>query len=121
MIVRRSIDLPVREGLTTNELWFSDDEGLIKCWENGREFARRDPERSERAKMGELPASDWKGGMDEQLKVKKKIGTLRYLAEWMGLRGDSLDIDTDLEPVIVCTRFGVEVTFTGDPKKYGNA
>ena len=36
--LRRSIDEPIREGLTWNELWKGPDEGLIWCWERGRQY-----------------------------------------------------------------------------------
>ena len=48
-------------------------------------------------------------------------GTLFYLAQWQGVRGEELDIDPDLEHELVCSRTGVKAIFTGDMKKYGNA
>ncbi len=35
-----------------------------------------------------------------------------YLAMWLGVRGDDLDIDTDRDVVLVCSKFGVRVRFT---------
>jgi len=52
---------------------------------------------------------------------KKKHGTLFYLAQWQGLRGDDLDIDLSEETELVCSKIGMKVIYTGDIKKYGNA
>ena len=70
---------------------------------------------------GELPPLGWKGGVERKLKAREKIGTLMYLAQWQGLRGEDLDIDTEAEPQHVCTRTGMRVIFTGDYEKYKNA
>ncbi|KWT68983.1 hypothetical protein APY03_7015 [Variovorax sp. WDL1] len=40
---------------------------------------------------------------------------------WQGLRGDPLEIDTSAEVTLVCSKFGVSVTFTADDSKYRNA
>lgn len=53
------------------------------------------------------------------MKAKKKYGTLFYLAQWQGIRGEDLDIDTDVEYELFCSKTGVKVIFTGDVKKYG--
>lgn len=59
--------------------------------------------------------------MERELKNKHKVGTLFYLAQWQGLRGDDLDIEIGSEPVLTCTRTHVTVLFTGDFEKYKNA
>lgn len=107
--------------MSTEDLWFDFDAGLIVCWERGREKAAEDPELAKQARHGELVPLPWKGGLEKALKTTSKFGTLRYLAMLQGLKGDDLSIDTEKEPFLVCTRFGVVVTFTGDIRKYGNA
>jgi hypothetical protein len=78
----------------------------------------RDPEIAGRAKMDELPVLGWRGGVDKKLKGKKvKFGTFFYLAQWQGLRGEDLDIDTSIEKTIVCSRTGMAVVFTDDRAK----
>ena len=78
----------------------------------------REPEIAGRAKRGELPILGWKGGVDKRLKSKKfKFGTFFYLAQWHGLRGEDLDIDTSIEKTIVCSRTGMAVVFTDDRAK----
>src|SRR3954454_3861772 len=100
MHVYRSKLEPNRENPSREERWRQADQGLIMCWERGREIAKsRDPELSQlaaRASAGELVPLPWKGGIsppsdkkqkepapDEKEKIKKKakkgIGTLYYL------------------------------------------
>jgi len=117
----RSSKEPIREGLEWDEIWKGPDKGLIKQWEIGRELREKTPELADRAKKGELPVSDWKGGVEKKLKIKKKYGTLFYLAEWQGLRGEDLDIDMSEEVELICSRTGMKVIYTGDVKKYGNS
>jgi hypothetical protein len=121
-IFRSSLEpIRARAKLKWEELWKGPDQGLITCWETGLERARKSPELSERAKRGELPVLGWKGGVEKKIKATEKYGTLYYLAQWQGLRGEDLDIDLAEEPEQVCTRTGMKVIFTGDLKKYGNA
>lgn len=111
----RSKDEPIREGLSWNELWRGQDNGLIWCWERGRQYRTESPDRSARAVNGELVLDGWRGGVEKKLKdpKKKKNGTLQYLATWQGMRGEDLVIDLDEEVTIVCTRFKQAVTFSG--------
>jgi hypothetical protein len=110
--LRRSIDQPIREGLSWSERWEGPDEGLICCWERGRQERLERPDDAARADKGELVGLDWKGGVKKKLAVEKKPGTLRYLATWQGLRGEDLDIELEDERVIVCTRTGQAVVFS---------
>ena len=89
----RSYKEPKREGRSWDEKWTGPDNGLIMSWEVDREKGLADPDLAERARNGELPALAWKGGIDKMLKKTEKYGTLKYLAQWQGLRGDDLDID----------------------------
>lgn len=91
------------------------------CWELGRERREKEPHLAVRAENGELPPLGWKGGVESKTKKSWKYGTLFYLAEWQGLRGDDLDIDPQQEPELTCSRTGIRVIFTNDLKKYGNA
>ena len=115
--VYRSILEPNRKGLSWDETWRAVDAGLIACWERGREKALEDIELASCAKRGELPVLAWKGGVERKIKAKK-YGTLKYLAQWQGLRGDDLDIHLDKEIELVCSKTGMPVTFTADLKKY---
>ena len=63
----------------------------------------------------------WKGGVDKKTKKKEKYGTLFYLAQWQGLRGEVLDIDLSQETELICSKTGMKVIYTADVKKYGNA
>ena len=60
------------------------------CWEVGRELREKKPELARRAENGELPALGWKGGVETKTKKGEIYGTLFYLAQWQGLRGDDL-------------------------------
>ena len=116
--IYRSISEPRREGLTWHERWKGPDLSVIACWESGRNLAERRPDLKERALRGELPSMGWKGGVEKGFRQKSKFGTLRYLAQWQGLRGEDLNIDLDEETKLVCSLTGVEVTFTADSSKY---
>lgn len=120
MIIKRSIDTPIREGLTVAETWNQADDGLIGCWERGRQKALSDPLLAERAAKGELVPLAWKGGIEKAIKTKK-VGPLFYYATWLGLRGDDLNIDTEDKLTLTCIRYGVTVIFSGKPEDYGNA
>jgi hypothetical protein len=117
----RSHAWPVRQGLSWEERWKGYDKGLITCWEVGRELSQREPELAERAKNGELPVAGWKGGVEKKIKKKEKYGTLFYLAQWQGLRGEDLDIDLSEEIALICSKTGMHVIYTGDFNKYKNA
>jgi len=109
--LRRSIDEPIREGLSWHERWDRDDRGLIACWENGRELSQRNPEQADCAKNGELIKLGWVGGVSQKLKQRVFNGTLFYLAKWQGLRGDDLDIDVDGDTVLECLKTGQVVKY----------
>lgn len=115
----RSIDCPLRDGLSWDEAWSGPDNGLIFCWERGRLKRQAEPELAKRTEQGELVTLAWKGGtehideVDEPKKGKpqKRFGTLSYLATWQGLRGDDLDIDVTRERSIVCSKTKKVVIF----------
>jgi len=119
--VYKSYSEPLRGELSWNERWKGPDNGLITCWEVGRKLSDKEPELAKRAKNGELPVLGWKGGVEKKIKKKEKYGTLFYLAQWQGLRGDDLDIDLSEETELVCSKTGMKVIYTGDIKKYSNA
>src|SRR5579871_5461350 len=110
--LRRSIDKPIRDGLSWEQTWRGPDDGLIYCWEHGRLERLMRPEDAARAERGELVGLDWKGGVRKRLKTDRARGTLRYLAAWQGLRGEDLHIDVEGQKVVVCSRFGQTVVFS---------
>lgn len=109
MRVQRSIHEPIRAGLSWKDLWQGPDQGLIWCWERGRQERLERPADAEKAGNGELISLDWRGCVRKKLKVPKANGSLKYLATWQGIRGEDLDIDTELEYTLVCSRFGQAV------------
>lgn len=111
MQVFRDISERIRKGLSWAETWKSTDDGLIACWESGRERAFKDEISVQATKRGELIILPWRGGVDEPIKGKK-YGTYQYLAMWQGLRGESLGIDTNFPVTITCSRTHMEVNFT---------
>ncbi|MNE97141.1 hypothetical protein D3C80_1954430 [compost metagenome] len=60
----------------------------------------------------------WKGGVSRQLVKLEKFGSLKYLAQWQGLRGEDLDVDLATERTLICTKTEMTVTFTPDQAKY---
>jgi hypothetical protein len=115
--IYRSIQEPIRQGLSTQDRWKDADGGLITCWEVGREKIVKNPELAERARNGELPVLGWKGGVEKKMVQKEKYGSLHYLAQWQGLRGEDLDISITEDTEVVCTKTQVKVIFTADLKK----
>lgn len=115
--IYRSLNEPIRDGISWNERWKGEDKGLITCWEVGRELRGKEPELAKCAENGELPILGWKGGIEKITKQRKKIGTLYYLAQLQGLKGEDLDIDLSQEPELICSRTGVKVIYTGDINK----
>ena len=95
--LQRSIDEPVRDGLTWEERWLGPDRGLIWNWELGRQIRDTEPELAARAAAGE--------------KHGKKYGSFAYLAQWQGIRGEHLDIHLEVETVIVCSATRRAVAF----------
>lgn len=115
--ISRTITAPIRKNISREELWEASDKGLIFCWEKGRELAAITPELATQCKAGELPPLHWKGGAIRTLKKPDKYGSLNYLATWQGLRGEDLQINTEQEPVSICTRTHMIFTFTADLEK----
>jgi hypothetical protein len=116
--IHRSIDEPDRIGQSWEERWKGPDEGLITCWEVGRKLRESKPELAEKALAGELPLLGWKGGLADGVKIKKKVGSLNYLAQWQALRGEDLDIDLSSEPRLTCSKTNAVVSFTADITKF---
>ncbi len=115
MLVVARITDPIRpiDRLSIETLWNSPDGGVLVSWERGRIKARETPDLADSALRGELPVLAWKGGIDRPLKAGRKFGSLFYYATWLGLRGEDLCIDTEQTYTHTCSRYGVEVTFTG--------
>lgn len=88
------------------------DQGLINAWLAGLAIGRDTPEVAAKALAGELPILPFRGGIEEAIKAKNKVGSLLYLAMWQGLRGEDLAVDTESEPNMTCTRTGVTVRYT---------
>lgn len=116
MRIWRSIQEPVNEVLDYDERINGDDKGLINAWQVGRRLAERDPEVAAKARNGELPVLGVKGGVERKINAEK-TGSLWYLAQWQGLRGDDLDIDMDAAVTMVCSRTGMKVLYTLDINK----
>lgn len=108
----RSIDQPIRKGLSWDDMWRGADRGLIYCWERGRQKREKEPNLAARADKGELVMLVWKGGVDEKHSIDKKSGTLQYLATWQGLRGEDLEIALEDKRVLVCSKTGQAVVFS---------
>ena len=110
--LRRSVKEPIRRDLTWDEMWAGPDNGLIFCWERGREERLERADDAERADRGELVGLTWKGGVKKKLRVDLARGTLQYLATWQGIRGNDLDLDTEGETILTCTRTKQAVCFS---------
>lgn len=119
-LIQRSHAKPARSNLSWHETWEGPDSGLIKNWEIGRKLAVQNPDLASRTLAGELPPLNWKGGSDRTLAKREKFGSLRYLAQWQGLRGEDLSINLNAEVTIKCVKTQMIVTFTPDIRKILN-
>lgn len=88
------------------------DGGIVNAWLAGLSMRSRLPKLATAAEAGELPVLPYRGGVERALKTKSRVGSLLYVAMWQGLRGNDLDVDTSVEPVLTCARHGVTVRFT---------
>ena len=70
MKLQRSTSEPIRTNATWEERWNDDDQGLIACWERGREKSREDPALAAQARDGQLVVLPWKGGVEKAIKNK---------------------------------------------------
>lgn len=121
MKIHRSIAEPIRLNANWEERWNGVDQGLVACWERGREKSLEDSALASQTRNGQLVLLPWKGGVEKALKKKQKYGTLYYLAMWQGLRGEDLNIDTEEEAVLTCTKTKMTVVFTNDRTKCAEA
>lgn len=119
--VFRSFDTPLRKAPSWEERWNGTDRGLVSCWEVGRKLRANEPELAMRAEKNELPVLVYKGGVGKVIQKKEKFGSLYYLAAWQGLRGEDLNINIREEQTIVCSKTGMQVTYTSNYEKYANA
>ncbi len=115
--IHQSIITPIRANLSWKTQWESFDKGIIKCWEVGREKAATEPALSQACLNNELPTLVWKGGISSPIKGKK-YGSLFYLAMWQGLRNEDLNINTEEERTLTCSKTKVSVTFTQNLTDY---
>lgn len=104
---------PQRERWSWAAVWEGDDRGLIAAWEAGRKMAKTTPQLAAAALNGELVMLPWKGGVERAIKGRK-YGSLLYAAMWRGLRGEALDMRTDEECVLTCSRTEMTVCYTPD-------
>ena len=116
--VFRSISESIRMNPSYDERWNGDDKGLITCWEVGRKKRESEPSLVEKVENNELPVLGWKGGVDKTLQKKEKFGSLNYLAQWQGLRGEDLNISLSEELAMQCSKTGMMITYTPDLSKY---
>ena len=121
MHISRSITEPIRQNLSWEKRWKDCDQGLIACWERGREKSNEDPTLAAQARDARLVVLPWKGGVKKAIKKQKLFGTLNYLAMWQGLRGDDLNITFEEETALTCPTTQMTVVFTNDSNKYADA
>ena len=107
------VDAALPAQVTRDERWEGSDRVLICSWSRSLDKAGETPSLREQALRDELMPLAWKGGADKAIKVGKRVGSLHYLAMWQGLRGETLDVDTDCTATLTCPRFQTLVTFTG--------
>jgi len=119
-LVFRSSSEKKRINPSYDERWNRRDKGLITCWEVGRKMRDSENRLVKKVERDELPVLGWKGGVSEKLKKStgRKYGSLNYLAQWQGLKGEDLNISLVKEVTIKCSKTEKEVTFTPHSTKY---
>lgn len=103
--VNRAISKRIRQGLSTEDRWNGGDQGLIGCWEKGREKGAADPDLRQRALAGELMELCWARGNEH------------YLAYHQGLKGVDLAVDATELMVLTCSATGWKYAFCGDKEE----
>jgi hypothetical protein len=119
MMITESFQNPPQLPADFNACWTGPDRGLLAAWLRGLEKRNESPELATLCERGEFPILAWKGGVEKPVKGIK-TGSLLYLATWQALRGEDLNIDTESEPVLQCSKTGTRVAFTLDTKKLLN-
>lgn len=114
MLITAQVSNPPTLGPTWEERQEGIDRGLISAWQAGLSQRTAWPEAAEAASRGELPVLPFKGGVEKELKTKKKFGALHYVAMWQGLRGDDLEVLLGEQVKMKCSKTKVLVTFTDD-------
>lgn len=120
MQLTREFNEPKRTNLSYAEAWEGEDLGIISAWERGREKRKEDLDLTQKVMQGELVELPWKGGVDKPIKSKIKYGSLLYLAMLQGIKGENLQIETEIEVILICSSTGTPVTFTANLKKLGS-
>ncbi len=120
MKIFRSVNEPLRTGLSWEEHWGDPSRAVISSWERGREKRLEAPDLALGAKNGQLVLLPWKGGVEKAIKKTEKYGAFNYLAMWQGLRGEDLDVDLDQERSVTCSVTKMTVIFTSDSEKFAN-
>ena len=98
------------------------------CHKLGRELREINPELAGRVEKGELPALDWPGGSDTESLPPRQFGSLFYLAQWQGLRGEpwlgltgsNRNMSTTRPVGIRCAASGMVTVFIKDARRYLN-
>ena len=99
------------------------------CHTTGKEIRESDPELAGRAEKGELAVLNWPGGCDAEASPPRQFGSLFYLAQWQGLRGEpwhgitgnNKNMSTTHPVGIKCAVSGVATIFIKDARKYLSA
>ncbi|WP_434120383.1 hypothetical protein [Pseudomonas fortuita] len=112
--IQRPISAALRpEGeLSFFERWLDEDYGLIWCWERGRRRSVENPALVASCLAGNLPSLSGRIGLARNQGQTKE--SLKYLAEWQGLRGENLNIKLDIKVFLTCSESCVEVSFEHD-------
>ena len=97
------------------------------CHATGIQMRYTHPELAKHTEKGELPALCWPGGTDTLHPPNRQFGSLFYLAQWQGLRGElwygigtgsDKNMTTTREVGIRCAASGMVTIFTQDARKY---
>ena len=104
----------------------SAGDALRICHSIGQKLRETNSELASRAENGELPALNWPGGSDTEPFPPRQFGSLFYLAQWQGLRGEpwhgltgsNKNMSTTRPVGIKCAESGMITIFIKDAKKY---
>lgn len=111
MLITRKIGSPKKIYSSWDERWNGEDYGLIATWERGIEMRKDGNPAVISFQNGELPVLPWRGGVEKKIEGKK-FGSLKYLAMRQGILNIDLNIDTEAEVTLTCSKTGVEVKYS---------
>ena len=132
MLFERDFTSPYRDADSVAKRFDGPDKGLITAWEVGRKMRAKNHHLLKYYDLGALPMDGFKGGAFDVEAYEKALkegteyefpvtpleGTLHYLAQLQGLKGENLSVDTDKEYTLTCKLSNRTCKLTNNASRY---